>query len=391
MNLLKHNMRALFRFTFLSNVQPYYLVLVLYLSHVLHSFALGTSVWAFVQISQAILEIPTGVVSDRVGRVVSMKIGALASLAGLLVYATTTNYWILLVGAAMQGLSFAMFSGNNNALIYDSARSAGEKDDFHSYYSKTNIALEVGGIIAAIGGTMLASISYILVLWISVIPQVLAVLVTFTMIEPPRHSPLSGNIFSHLGDVYRHYKNNSHLRMLSIASILSGSVGGASWNMMPAFYRQYVPLSWVGTLLSANYIWSTIGFKTSGWFIKRFKPATILLTGEAFSRTVSFVALILSSAASPFVMMLHGLPYGPTDTAKQHLIHKEFSDAQRATMDSLNSLVTSVIYAAFLVFVGFLADKFSPSVAILVCNICLLPVFFIYRSTFKRKSNPTNG
>lgn len=384
MNLLKHNMRAMFRFTFLTYVQPYYIVLVLYLSHVLNSFALGASVWAFTQITQAILEIPTGVVSDRIGRVVSMQIGALASLAGLLIYAMTTNYWVLLVGAALQGLSYAMFSGNNNALIYDSARSAGVKNDFHSYYSKTNIALEVGGIIAAISGTILASISYVLVLWVSVLPQVLAVLVTFTVVEPPRHSPVSGNVFSHLGDVYRHYKKNSHLRMLSIASILSGSVGGASWNMMPAYYQQYVPLPLVGSLLAANYIWSAIGFKMSDWFMKRFKPVIILLSGEVFSRTVSFVALIMHSAASPFIMMLHGLPYGPTDTAKQHILHQEFTDEQRATMDSLNSLVTSMVFAAFLVFVGYLADRFSPSVSILVCNICLLPIFFIYRSTFRR-------
>ena len=153
---------------------------------------------------------------------------------------------------------------------------------------------------------------------------------------------------------------------------------------MPAYYQQYVPLSWVGSLLSANYIWSTIGFKTSGWFIMRFKSANILLTSEVFSRTVSFVALILSSAASPFIMMLHGLPYGPYDTAKQHLLHQEFTNAQRATMDSLNSLVTSIVFAVFLVFVGYLADRFSPSVSILVCNICLLPVFFIYRSIFRK-------
>lgn len=385
MNLLKHNMRAMFRFTFLSNVQPYYVVLVLYFAHILDSFTLGASVWATVQIAQAILEIPTGVISDRVGRVVSMQIGALASLAGLVIYALAPGYALLLVGAVLQGLSFAMFSGNNNALIYDSARDSGQRSEFHSFYAKNNIALEVGGIIAAISGSILASISYSLVLWISVVPQVLAVLTTFTLIEPTRTSPMSGNVFSHLGEVYKYYRVNEHLRMMSIASIIGGGVGGASWNMMPAYYKQFVPLPYVGVLLSANYIWSTIGFKTSGWYMKRLKPATILLSGEVFSRTVSFVALALSSVASPFVMMLHGAPYGPTDTAKQHLLHEEFTDAQRATMDSLNSLVTSIVFAGFLVFTGYLADKFSPSLAILVCNICMLPVFFIYRSTFKDK------
>lgn len=386
MNLLQHNMRALFRFTFLSNVQPYYVVLVLYFAHVLHSYALAASVWAFVQIAQAVLEIPTGVISDRISRVFSLQLGAIASLCGLLIYALSTSYLILLIGAALQGLSFALFSGNNNAIMYDSARSVGKKDDFHSYYSKTNIALEVGGIIAAISGSILAAISYTWVLWISVIPQVLAVLVAFTFIEPPRTAPVSGNVYSHLKDVLKYYKHNSHLRMMSIASIIGGGVGGAAWNIMPAYYRMYVPLSYVGFLTSANYIWSTIGFNISGWFMKRFKPATILLTGEAYSRTVSFVALATSTVASPFIMMFYGAPYGPTDTAKQHLLHQEFTDEQRATMDSLNSLVTSIVYAGFLVLVGYLADKYSPRVSLLVCNLFLLPIFFILRATFRSRS-----
>ncbi len=387
MNLLKHNMRALFRFSFLFSFQPYYGVLILYFAHILHSYTLGTSVWAFVQIAQAALEIPTGVVSDRFGRVVSLQIGTLANLAALLIYALSPSYVLLLVGAALQGLNLALFSGNNDALMYDSARHAGEKEGFHHHYSKINIAMEVAGAISAIIGSILAAISYSLVLWISVVPQVLAMLVATTLIEPPRTTALSGNILSHLGDVYRYYKKNAHLRMLSVASIMSEGIGGASWNMMPAYYQQYVPLSYVGSLRSANYIWSTVGFRISGWFMKRFKPATILLVSEAYSRAVSFIALAVSSVASPFIMAFHGLPYGPSDTAKQHLLHEEFTDAQRATMASLNSLASSGVYAAFLVLTGYLADKFSPRVSILVCNICLLPVFFITRATFRSKLN----
>jgi MFS family permease len=173
--------------------------------------------------------------------------------------------------------------------------------------------------------------------------------------------------------------------MMSIASIIGGGVGGAAWNMMPAYYNQYVPLRYVGSMLSANYLWSTIGFKASDWFMKRFKPASILIFSEAYARIVSFMALVGSTVASPFVMMLAGITYGPSDTAKQHLLHEEFTDAQRATMDSLNSLVTSIVYALFLVLAGYLADRYSPRFSLLVCNICLLPVFFIYRATFKTR------
>jgi MFS family permease len=111
-----------------------------------------------------------------------------------------------------------------------------------------------------------------------------------------------------------------------------------------------------------------------------------LLAGEAYSRTVSFAALATSTVASPFIMMFYGAPYGPSDTAKQHLLHKEFTDAQRATMDSLNSLVTSIVYAGFLVLVGYLADQYSPRISLLVCNLFLLPIFFILRATFRSRS-----
>jgi MFS family permease len=158
-------MRVLFRFTFLFNLQPYYVVLTLYFSHILHSFALGASVWAAAQITQAVLEIPTGIISDRIGRVVSMRIGALSSLVGLIIFALSPPYPFLLIGAALQGLSFALFSGNNNAFVYDSARYAGNRDKFSNYYSKMNIALEFAGILSAITGTVLAAISYSLVMW----------------------------------------------------------------------------------------------------------------------------------------------------------------------------------------------------------------------------------
>jgi MFS family permease len=172
--------------------------------------------------------------------------------------------------------------------------------------------------------------------------------------------------------------------MLSLASILSGGIGRAIWNIMPAYYAQYVPLAYVGSMLSANYVWSTIGFTLNGWFKKRLEPRKILLLSEVYPRAISILAIASSTLVTPFIMTLHGLMYAPGDTAKQHLLHIEFTDEQRATMDSINSLLTSCVYAIFLVLVGCLVDKYNPSTAIFVCNAILIPVFFIYKSTFRR-------
>jgi len=170
---------------------------------------------------------------------------------------------------------------------------------------------------------------------------------------------------------------------MSFASILGGGVGGARFNLLPAYYDQYVPLSFVGAFVSCNYLASAIGFRVSNWFMKHFKPINILLTSEIYSRMMSLVALASSTITAPIAMALSAITYGPQDVAMQHLLHEDFTDAQRATMTSLNSLLTSIMYAIFLVITGYIADRYGLIAAFLLCNVCLLPIIFMYRSVFR--------
>lgn len=385
-SLLQHNMKTLFRYVLATSFRPYYIVLVLYFAHVLNSYALAGSLLAILPISQAFFEVPTGVISDKIGRVFSIKLSVALEIVALLLYTLIPQYWALALGSVILGCTFALTSGNNDALIYDSARNAGKHSSFHSYYSKINIALEVSGFVAAILAGFLAAKSFQLVMWASIIPQVIGYVLALRLIEPERVTTVSENVFAHLKDILRVYKTNVRLRALSIASIIGGGVGGAKWNMQPAYYSQYVPISFVGVFVSCNYLWSTIGFYTSDWFMKRFKPINILLTSEVYSRAMNFLALGLSTIAAPITMALSAITYGPQDVAMQHLLHEDFTDAQRATMASLNSLLTSIVYGLFLIITGFVADKYGLSAAFILCNVFLLPVIFIYRGVFSKFS-----
>jgi len=388
-SLLQHNMKTLFRYMLATSFRPYYIVLVLYFAHILHSYALAGSLLAMLPISQAFFEVPTGIISDKIGRVFSIKLSVALEITALLIYTLLPYYWMLALGSVILGSTFALTSGNNDALIYDSARNAGKHASFHSYYSKINIALEVSGFVAAILAGFLAARSFALVMWVSIVPQLAGYVLAAQLAEPERVSKVTENIFTHFKDIIRTYKENVRLRALSLASILGGGVGSAKWNMQPAYYSQFVPLSLVGVFVSCNYLWSTIGFYTSDWFMKRFKPINILLTSEVYSRAMSFLALGLSTIAAPITMALSAITYGPQDVAMQHLLHEDFTDAQRATMASLNSLLTSIVYGLFLIITGFVADKYGLISALVLCNVLLLPVIFIYRrifSNFSKKS-----
>lgn len=67
-------MKTLFRYVLATSFRPYYIVLVLYFAHVLNSYALAGTLLAMLPISQAFFEVPTGIISDKIGRVFSIKL-----------------------------------------------------------------------------------------------------------------------------------------------------------------------------------------------------------------------------------------------------------------------------------------------------------------------------
>jgi len=64
-------------------------------------------------------------------------------------------------------------------------------------------------------------------------------------------------------------------------------------------------------------------------------------------------------------------------------MQREFTDHQRATMSSLNSLVSSIGFAIMSLFLGGLADIMGPAKALIILTIISLPIIYFYYLLFK--------
>lgn len=147
-------------------------------------------VFSVIMISSALWEVPTGVLSDQIGRKRTMILGAVASTAAVVFYAIGGTFAALAVGGILEGMSRALYSGNNDALLYDTLAEQGLEQHFAEYSGKTHSMFQVAAAIAAIVGSVLAFFSYPLVMWLSVIPQALNIIVSFFFYEPVRQSPI---------------------------------------------------------------------------------------------------------------------------------------------------------------------------------------------------------
>ncbi len=340
--------------------------------------ALVASLIAIAQLAQAIFEIPTGIVSDRFGRILCLRLGALASLASVICYAVGQNYWWLLIGVIFEGLNRAFFSGNNEALIYESLSDSGQKHKYQHEFGKTNSWLELSGFISGLVGGLVAIKSLSLLFSLSIIPQFVGVIISWWLIEPKKHQPLLFGLKIHLKSALKTYIQNQKVRLVSAASVIGFAIGDSTWSFQSLFYNLFLPTWLVSYVMSINFFTSTIGFRFGGKLLDKIKAKTVLFYGEIYGRVLYLISLIFPSVLSPFLMATASITYGPTTIAKSQLLQTEFTNHQRATMVSINSFTGNILYALVSVLIGFIADKYGTINALLLGQICLLSVVFIY-------------
>ena len=359
--------------------------MIIYLSQITGSFALAMSIFSAVTISSALFEVPTGVFSDFLGRRGTMIFGAAFGTFAGLCYALGFSYWILLLGGIFEGISRSFFSGNNDALLYDSIDPDRRKEQYPHLLGKTSSMFQLAlGISATVGG-FVAQHSLSLVVWLSVIPQFLCFILSFWIIEPKVHYQKTTNIYAHLKDAIMLFIKNPKLRWLTTADMIGYGVGESAWLFKSAFVQLFWPFWAIGLAQTLANTGAFISFYFSGKLIKKFGELKLLISGEVYSRITGFIAYGFPTVFSPAITTTSSLFYGVEQTSKNTLLQKEFTDHQRASMASLNSLAINIFFGIFAIILGAYADKFGPTNALILANILLLPVILIYLKLFRQK------
>lgn len=342
-------------------------IAAIYFSRVSGSYALGLSIFSIAMVSSAIFEIPTGVFSDLIGRKYTTLLGGLFYTLAMVAYAIGINYWWLVIGAIGEGLARSFYSGNNDALLYDSLNKSERKEELEKFMGHIGGAEQWAlGITAIIGGIIATRYSFSLVMWLSVIPLFLCFLTSWWLIETEDTKRNEGNIYFHLKEAIANFVGNRKIRLLSLSSIIGFGLGEAGFQFRNVFILTLWPLWAIGMARMLSNVGAAIGFGFSGRLIKKFGSMNILMFEQISSKVVNLSSLIFPTVVSPALMSTTSVLYGPSTVAETSLLQKEFSDKQRATMGSLNSLGRSIFFAVAALTLGWMADITNPGVALII-------------------------
>ncbi|NIK59811.1 MFS transporter [Kribbella shirazensis] len=364
------NVRLLSWFNFFGDFRMYGPIMLIYFAQVTGSYTAAASLLAVKRLSSAAFEVPTGVLSDRLGRRGTMIAGAVVMVAAHLGYAGAAGYGLLLAAVVLEGLATSLWSGNNEALLYDTLLEAGREEEFPRHSGRVNSMFQIAlALAAAIGGVVAGAWSLRVVVVLSVVPQVLCVLVALRVREPRVHGPVESNVLVHLGSALRGIRRSPVLRRMTLVSALRYSSESAA-QLSPVFVAGLWPLWALGLWRTFGHGVAFVGFRVSGWVIGRVGAARTLLFGELFDNVANFVALVKPTVISP--VLLGSPAYGMSTIAQQTLLQREFTDRERATMGSLASLLGSVLYALVALGAGLVADRWGIVPALLAIQAVVL-------------------
>ena len=149
------------------------------------SFSQVMILQAIFTLSIFILEIPTGAISDRFSRKLSLMIGSLISIVGFLVYASYPSFWVFASGEFILAVGFSLFSGADRALLYDSLKKAKKEKQSKKIFGRLGTFSLIGIMFGSIVGSVVAKyLGLRATMLLSSIPMVISFFVALSLNEP---------------------------------------------------------------------------------------------------------------------------------------------------------------------------------------------------------------
>ncbi|MHA1541068.1 MAG: MFS transporter [Alphaproteobacteria bacterium] len=349
------------------------------------SYLITMNLFLVIKLTLAISEVPTGIISDRfLGRKWTYLAGSFSLIISFIFYVLGWyNYQFLFIGAVFQSIGTAFNSGNTTALLHDNLKKIGEDKNYSKYLGAFgSVKFIYLGISLIVSGLLAHYFHILYVIYFIGLQRFITFSVGFFLKDITTYHKekisFSGAI-AHLIKAIKLFRTNKRLRLLAMISVLERGFIGSPRRLSRVFFKMFLPFSMFGLFMAGNLFIQSFASHFAHSIIKKFGYLKTFLKCDFFSIPLQAVGYIFPSILSPFLIQLGDDTTPIRGVAKSSLLHKEFTDKQRATMESLISIFGSLSYALFGILLGWIADAFSLRFALLFavgCRLLLFPLFF---------------
>ena len=360
--MLKRNITLFRIYYFFWRFKPLATLMVIYFFHIMQSYTLAMAVFSVFNISYAVMKIPSGMVSDKIGRKSVIMTANLLLLTAFLLLALSGELnakWMLFLFAVFWGTSEALASGTLEALMFETSQNLGYADKFYKVYSKSMIFDQAG---CAFGAFWAMVITYFLPLqvlaWLSVFPPFIQFIISMFFVEPEAKKKNICISYSDFVQTFEQFKKNKKLALYAAADVYFSTLGDISHRLESAYFKSFAS-DWIISLARmCKHFFGMLGFMVVS-YLKKFHNAKVYFSSIASNVAVRTIALIFNNACTPFIHAIINFFYATALTAKEDILQHEFLPQYRATTQSVIQFIKGIYMAGLMWLLGIFSDFFG--------------------------------
>ena len=335
-------------------------------------------------LTQLVMELPTGVIADRLGHAWSYRLALATLVTGEVVFLLSRDYPAFLVAQIVTGTGYAFASGSVDALIYESLPEGDRTTGMQRARGLIGAATHSASVVAySIGGVITASLTLprmTVTIAMGIGALAIATLLSLLLREAPHLAhiarPTSLGLLRRAWSVVRRNRDVQRLLTLSLVTNAFGA-------HLLVFYQQYfldtgVQGLWFGLALSLG---SLVAVATQ---LQAWRLTAALGTSRAMLvATILPGTLYLAMAIGTHPVIAVGLfivQWGAiqlTGPLFSGLFNAHLPDEARATSLSLINAIVTIYIGSMGLLLGWLASRSLPAMFALIGTVIVAGALLI--------------
>ncbi|MEH7180393.1 MFS transporter [Neobacillus vireti] len=379
------NVKKLYLIIFFHNLIPAYVIERLFWEQRGMTVLMVILCEIIYAVSIVIFEIPTGVFADRFGRKTLIVFGSVLSMFEFIILLFAFNFWTFALVVFLAGISSACTSGAWNALLYESLLTVKKQKSFEKIVSRMNSLDFIASLLAALSGSVMAKylgfeFNYI----VSAVSMFLALVLTIQLEEPQRKSyqkkmgKNEGFFMVYVRKSISFYKTNP-----KVVSIIAHAMGiAACITYLDEFWQLYLneigfSVLFFGLFSACISLARILGNLLAPYLLTYFKVQSIFLFILGITTVCFFMSAIYPGIIGLISIILIFFASGVIDPVVNGYLHHHGNSEIRATIESIQSLIESIVTFTVGIGFGMISSSFSTVSGFMFLG-AISCLFFLY-------------
>jgi MFS family permease len=322
--------------------------------------------------------VPFGIIADYIGRKKVIVFSTSLYAFAWFIYGFGTGFWHYCIAEIVFALSTSSWFASGTPFFYDSLKELGKESMFKKLFGNVIAIGYISWSFASLLAGYIATYGMKFNFFISAISAGIALIISLSFVDTKKYKHREKNYFSHLKEAVSFSARHPRVRFF----IVYGAILWAVLLSCNMFYQPYLqsiklPLVYFGVI----YAIMGIGAGLAG----RYAHLVEKMLGEKKILLVMPLVLILSYIGMANIALLIGIIFplitgiieGLSNPVVSDYLHKHVESHHRATVNSLNTLVSQGMTAMLSPFLGWMFDVYSLNVALTIAAAILIVNLFI--------------